>query len=838
MSDTWQALTDTQALKELAGLRGIAPSVRCLEILPQQTTKTKVYHVRQNQQIYLWGVEMFQGGYDCVEIKKINNDGTETYEKLGGKYISDFIENDKMVYNNNLIEYPSFSDFWSEPFLIDTIDEDGTDKKIIKSNFHRCFVFPNEGFYKIILNERLNPQTGEFGFVADYSQPQYKPISLIFSRNKSSTDSGEDSGERAPIQRVLTDGEFRRQIIIRVIGENNDIITNTPLTTVTKDLGSKKLSKGELVTGSVPNPNFSITDVYPKRTIFKNGIIKTDLWDTNSVFDYTQNNAPAGTRQVSYDNISQLYFLFNLDPILDTQLDTFTNTPDLEYHPLNRHLYIGKKKSNNGEYFSSTTFRNGTTNNFADSTEIEGSELKIINMRNLIIENVTFIGSDHGADGNSSRSFPYRSSNPNQTITFNNALIDISGSILRNCTFIGSGHGFFTNQTYREVKTGFITDGSVVENCKFINTSFLTGISCDGLLVKNCTWESPVRRSSPSVISIYGGDSNCFMGNTFKCLGRSFFLDAAGPIVNNCTIRCTTMLHGNHHTAGEILVIDQPQLSGYGGSGFFKGVGGDTRKWITCGYMSILNSVNSGGTSSYSISSYFAGCKLNFCAFNADDVGGTFYLRGVNAGINSLRRDDVSGSIIEDSTGRYADFSFACEYNVYMHNYSYTMTSSLFLGPNANYNRILNCVFGNPASLVSTFSSYPYVSASYYTFGSLFSLANSGENTTTSDTSGPISNLVNNCVIVDNADQFFKPKLSWIPINHSEYYGPRSSTQNGFKLNIFKYRTDTGAGAPDDGEFPSGLSNTELMNRLNGLNDAAEKENVLHNLTKISLRHT
>ena len=832
MSDTWQALTDIQALKELAGLRGIAPSVRCLEKLPQQSTKTKVYHVRQNQEIYLWGVEMFQGGYDCVEIKKINNDGTETYEKLGGKYINDFIGNDKMVYNNGLTEYAPFSDFWSEPFLIDTIDEDGSDKKIVKSNFHRCFVFPNEGFYKIILNERLNPQTGEFGFVADYNQPQYTPTSLIYCRDKSST----DSSDRAPLQRVLTDGEFRREIIIRVMGENKDIVTNTDLTTITKDLGSKKLSKSELVTGSsapnpnTPNPSFSITDIFPNRTIFKNGIIKTNLWDTSLVFDYTSYGAPSGTRQVTYDGISQAYFLFNLQPTLDSQLSTFTNTPDLEYHPLNRLLYIGNKKSNNGEYFPSTTPRNGTSNNFANSTEITNSELKIVNMRNLIIENVTFIGSDHGADGGSFRTFFYRLQNSNQTIIANTALIDISGSILRNCTFIGMQGSFFNNPAYNRDKN-FITDGCVVENCKFINTSFLTSMSCDGVLVKNCTWESPVRRASPSVISLYGGDSNCFMGNTFKCLGRSFFLDAGGPMVNTMIIRCTTMLHGNHHTAGEILTIDQPQSGSTAGTGFrYNGQDCDTKSWIVSGFMSLLNSTNSGAAGSYCLDSYFAACKLNLCAFNTSDKGSLFYLYGVNSGsgFNSFKQT-------EDATGRYSDSSRPCEYNVYMHNYVYRSAGQIRLFSNVNYNRILNCVFGNSEASTIAWEAYSTIGNSIFTYGYWLTISNAISGTTTSNTSTPISNLINNCVLVDHTDQMFKPKLSWDPINHNEYYGSRNENLNGFKLNIFKYRSDTGMGSPNDGEFPSGLSNTELMNKLNGV---TEKENVLHNLTKISLRHS
>jgi hypothetical protein len=83
MADTWKAYTDTQALKELAGLRGIAPSVRFLEKRPQGASKEKIYHVRQNELVYLWGVEMFQGGTDCITIDMINSDGSFTPYKSG-----------------------------------------------------------------------------------------------------------------------------------------------------------------------------------------------------------------------------------------------------------------------------------------------------------------------------------------------------------------------------------------------------------------------------------------------------------------------------------------------------------------------------------------------------------------------------------------------------------------------------------------------------------------------------------------------------------------------------------------------------------------------------------
>jgi hypothetical protein len=654
----------------------------------------------------------------------------------------------------------------------------------------------------------------------------------------------------APLQRIITDGEFRREIIIRVIGENKDIITNTPFNRVVKNLPTKSLLKSDLLDGSgKPITNVSITDqshiTGPTHFKGNNAVIRSQMWDTNITFNYTSNGAPTGTRQISYDNISQQYFLFNLDTILDTNLTTFTNTSDLEYYPLNRHLYIGNKKRNNGDPNNSTVLRNGTSKNFSQSVEDPNSELKIINMRNMIIENVTFIGSDHGTTGGSFRSFTYRLNGTTQKIT-GNALIDISGSIIRNCTFIGIGTSFMYNNTYNNTGSAFVTDGCVVENCKFINTSFLESMSCDGVLVKNCIWESPVRRASPSVVSTYGGDSTCYMGNTFKCLGRSFFLDAGGPLINTCIIRCNTMLHGNHHTAGEILTIDQPQSGSLIGSGF----SGpdyyytsprippspnpvDSKSWVVSGFMSLLNSCSSSDAGSYCMDSYFARCKLNLSAFNTTDKGSLFYLYGKNikTGFNSFKGQN-------DNTGRYEDSSIWCEYNVYMHNYIYRTTGQIFLSVNSNYNRILNCVFGNSQTTPISYNTYTTATNSVYTFGYFIVLGNTGDNSRIANECSPISNLINNCVLVDHADQFYKPKLSWEQINNFEYYGPRNTTfpptsgqvtRNGMTINILEYRTDTDKSY--NGEFPSNLTTQDLLSRLN------QEKNVMHNLTKISLRH-
>ena len=829
----WKAYTDTQALKELAGLRGVAPSVRFLEKRPQSSIKEKIYHVKENTPIYLWGVEMFQGGYDCVTIHKINSDGSLTLYKDSGGSIDNFLNKDKIVYNFNLTEYPSFDDFWSDPYLVNYIaggdttnTTDDEIKKIVKSNFHRCFVFPTgtEGYYKITLNERLNPFTGTTGFIADYTESQYAPVTDMISKsyfpwvysddlsyatnsviNTTPKFSNLSSDERntghtsPPIQAVRTECEFRREIIIRVINEAKDIVDGT--TTINRRIincNPGLLNKFQpIIQPIVDGGKNKLGPFYIKgnntfiggKEVFDND---NRILYTNSVtgINTVRNVFPSPFMTVGYDADTLR--------IMNTDLEDLYFDSNMEYAPIQKEIYVGSQV-NNGT-LSGTSTQNGVTNpyNLSNNNNDSGlRKLKIINARNSIIENLNFFG----ADGNLTASEPrFRGPNPwwigaNSSTNYNDryqvryATIDLSGSIIKNCVFEGdSVPAIMFRSTQYGIYGRFIFDGCTFENCTFKRCSFLANVSGVGILIKNCKFEKAPKTGSisDSTFAVYSTDSVCIMGCNFQDLGRTMFLEPQGPITNNIVIRCADSRKSNQHTAGEGITVDATNEGGVqwtNTNGFASTDQID--KYLVCGNIFIFNESSYSSGANLLLSSYNATTKLNLSAFTTHFNDPGCYLK-----------------IAPGSIGNW--------YNVYMHNYSYgTVTKILELTDKSDYNRYLNCIYQGIPGGANTFGNYMAVPNTVYGNGSQIQISGS-----------PKGNLVNNCSIVDFLDKIQYPNPSWLPLNDSGDNGFYGNQTSGFK-----YANST------TGEFHKNLSDSQLQTKLNN------NENIINNLTKIGLRH-
>ena len=140
----WKAYDTLSCLREPAGLRGVAPSIRFNEPITGLGNR-EVMHVPTSEDFYLWGVEMFSKGIDCVKITYITTSGSAEVIKDGGSYISAYKGKSYMAFSSasaNISEKLPFEDFWEEPYLVNKNDE-----KIIKSNFFRSFNFSTPGYY-------------------------------------------------------------------------------------------------------------------------------------------------------------------------------------------------------------------------------------------------------------------------------------------------------------------------------------------------------------------------------------------------------------------------------------------------------------------------------------------------------------------------------------------------------------------------------------------------------------------------------------------------------------------------------------------------------------------
>jgi len=793
----WSAYTDSQALKELAGLRAVTPSVRFLEKLPTSPTKQKMYHVRQDELIYLSGVEMFQDGTDCVSITKIESDGTETELASGGATISTFLNLKKKIHHISIHEYPPFEDFWVEPYLVDNAS-----KQIVKSNFFRAFKFLDEGYYRITLDERLNPLTGSTGFVANYLSGHYQqpqsPNFIVRSKindlvtktwiedptqgtvgttvttwegypNTAQYTTLSDSIP-APIQAIRIEGELKREIVIRVISKNKDIVTGNAITRrIINAIPGK--SNTSIVVGGGITPG----SVYYKGngTFF----IQNERWDTSTVI---QNAARVQNGFYDYASFNPFFYT---GAVTNGQLEDLyiDSDMDMELLPISRKIYVGGK-INNGLTTSGTNYGSSTPFNIltdSDNSIVtdELRKIKIINLRNSIIENITFIGGD---DGNEcSVKLPPYQYNQDFTQTHpvtgqhlvRTATIDLSGSVIKNCTFIGQ-NGFssmgFENGRYT-VTSRFLFDGCVFENCKFISTPILMGQRYVGILYKNCTFENKSRSFEPSNNGIYEGDAICYMSCNWNTLGRFMFIEDQGSVANTTIIRCHEKCRGMFGNAGESITVDQYQTPRSSKEGHIWGL--DTEYWCVRLNLCLMNET-SFSPSNLLFASFYAKTQFNLSAFNTSyNTSAGLQLRGNN--LNAENYTATSGSLdlvnnfIPNGAGsgtirnttRTNNFARCNNYNVYMHNED-NFTGNVFIDLQAgsNWNRFLNCTWKNGLTGTNySFGSYPTVPFTSYGGTYAFTVPSSPINSIVN----PVSNLINNCAMVGYNDQNFRPNLPY-----------------------------------------------------------------------------
>lgn len=922
MADTWKAYTDTQALKELAGLRGVAPSVRFLEKRPQGGSKEKIYHVRQNELVYLWGVEMFQGGTDCITIDMINSDGSFTNYKSGGKPITDFISADKMTYNFGLIEYPGFDDFWEDPYIVNYIaggnttnTNDDEIKKIVKSNFFRAFVFPNEGYYRIVLDERINPLTGSSGFVANYNDDQYTPLTNYYARswmgstlnnsplgmkgaNSANTQSDNpfrnmnDDPTAAPIQSIRTESEFKREIIIKVISSNKDIVDSSNITrrniTFSSGYNYNDNIQATSVNGKI---TFGALNVqgnnahFASRRFFRPLEFGTYAQASNVKYiSYLSGNDIAAYGNEGWKGLFNRGY--NSEPsnikIMNSDLEFLYADSNMEYAPISRDLYVGGKL-NNGSTTDNNN-RNNTTNNYSSSTNEDFRRLRIINARNSIIENLNMYSNTFGL-GTGEPNFL----GPNNWWIYSNssgdyntsgrgyvhkAIVDLSGSIIRNCTFEGmlfNALGMFTDTNNQS----FIVDGCTFENCTFKGANLLQGFNGVGVLIKNCKFEQIPKNCTRSddLIRFYNTHSVCMMGCSVEHQGRFIEMIANGPFTDNIIIRCFDKRRSGQMQAGEGITIDAS--NSYSASSNFSGT------WPNISYsMSVTltqygsnegfsqdekirtsqfngnlclmnNSIMSSGAS-ISLHGFIAKGKLNLSAFTNHHYDPGHYLFGRKI----------------DTTASNSDTNIWWHYNVYMHNYSFGGCQGIDFRPNAENNRFLNCVFENPGYVGLDYGNFTNPATSDSTPKRFIYQMSGIEGSIDNSSASPTKNLLNNCIIINYNEKLTKESYEsnyWYRNEFSRYgnyglYGQRGVDPVGSNrfVKYFKFADDTnsrgsyptynssaessngGYGYQVDPTtksprpstiFPNNETDAQLAARLSG------GENVIHNLTKIGERY-
>lgn len=513
---TWQCYNDKMSLRELAGIRGIAPSVKFNYNSNGESGNDFIYHIPSNEKVYLWGVELFSNGYDCVEIYRVEEDGTELKIKNAGFGISNFDNSRYFEYkfdSVSIYEHPSFEDFWNDPYLIKK-----DQNKILKSNFFRCFSFANDGIYKIVLDERYNPDYLDSSFLpVDYgSEDKFNGNLLVYDNIATDSAAG------------IEDGAFRRVIYVKVITRLKDIVKEKVLNRIVK-----KVSPGYI-----------------------------DLYDKNEYEKLAINNFS----EFSSYTISGFRSYFIKNKFINGGF-VFFETSELNSNISEEDL-IEFEESYKPVY----------TQNFNSPSFVPGN--KYLYCRNLLVENCIFSNNIYSNKSLFFYEQEHLNSSIRNTNDGYGPVYDLRGSIFINCHFINDAHSMlsesnidgcvfdncvFENCSFSEIKSS----GILFKNCQWKGASYShlseeLGMICgESNCVMGCSFEYTgkvfnFKSWQPIYNSIF--IRNCSYGTDRVGLGGDIFsasnLSADGGInINSGFYNNISIMNSHTKSSGSFISI-------------------------------------------------------------------------------------------------------------------------------------------------------------------------------------------------------------------------------------------------------------------------------------------
>lgn len=239
-------------LRNLAGLRSVAPSIRYIDGEEQ----SEAYAVHMNESIYLWGCEMAPLSGDCITISYRPPGGTRFEEVKFPIYQSEYgvvIENNsKKIHGSpNLpLEISKNPDYYSSYFnnelVLKEVTPPGSNDaenmfvkfgesspiEVIRQNFVRCFRFLKPGYYKITLNESSSALYRQISNEYPISNPDDQ-VNYEDYLTKSSGPWIASDGLNDDYKKVL-----KKTIIVNCV-DNFDIITDNSYKNLEFDIDSQ-----------------------------------------------------------------------------------------------------------------------------------------------------------------------------------------------------------------------------------------------------------------------------------------------------------------------------------------------------------------------------------------------------------------------------------------------------------------------------------------------------------------------------------------------------------------------------------------------------------------------
>ena len=559
-SEFWDASRWRTMCQELSGLRGLSPAVHFRNSANDNNTSLsvaddRIFRIHTHNRIYVWGVEMYAGGYDTIRIYWRSDAPDSSWSldsgwkliKGAGAYCTDSFN----IANNNPSSNPnngtpeealagtgtglhfpqstpdpsgitssgnsSFYDNWLVEMLHSgniygmagpspSYDSGGKSYTTKASNFLRCFMFLKEGYWKIVLDETASkwyiPNDGDppdvhsnwFNANGRLSAVDYVSNPVLYGSMPGHVDSSKNLQVSSTGVRYRS--SFTKTLNIQSFKPEKDLVTEDTFT-----------SQSTTLTSNILNNDYVVTRPYTRVAGYGaqwGGSLNNDVIYKDIRFIKTQNSSGQ---------------------------DGTIGNPDTSV--------IGPS-----ERFSNVEWR--YTNNFIKRT---------INRRHLYLDGVT-ISSDQKAtyiwDTTPTTVNADAPANPFAGISglAKGWLVDFRGSVFKNCTFKNVIIGSSSQSCW---------SGCSFVNCKFSNCS--VSVNGDSILFAECSFYG----CAPDNYSMFGSESltSCaIISCQFISNDRTLsFESIKGPVSDNLFWRNIFDGSVNSNGGSELIVVSFPQYN-------------------------------------------------------------------------------------------------------------------------------------------------------------------------------------------------------------------------------------------------------------------------------------
>lgn len=560
-NDFWDASSWRRMCREMSGIRGIAPAIHIHNNTndsnsSQNVKDDRIFRIHTHSRIYVWGVEMYAGGYDTVKIywrsdppdADWNLDENWKLIKGAGIFFEDqfFIDVNDSSTNKGTPENeldisemglhfpqsnplpdgtehnpdPPFSvdnkDFYKN-WLVEVkhsgfmqgkvagpnpkLDSNGRAYHTLSSNFLRTFIFLKEGYWKIVLDETMSPYYNE-----NIESPKSSNIDLNWF---------ETEARMSP-----------------VVYENNlNMYGSLPgQVDYDKNLAVEKTGKRYR---SCFTREINIQSFYPDKDLI-NG----------AIFSRTFKTMDPG-KIVSEPLVSEPY------------VKVTGYGSQWEKDSSNNNKFIKTKNSSSqdgtqGYPYTTEIFEYERSSNFEWRYTPEFKK-QVINRRHLFLDGVSIISNQDAVEfWENEPTFVH----PNEAVNnFKNFpglskgwIVDFRGSIFKNCIFknIIIGNSPYSNWS-----------GCSFVNCKFYNCC--VSVNGDSILFDNCYFEG----GAPNNLDVFNScsfTSSAVISSQFININRPFIFTAnKGPISDNLIWRNVFDDNSLQSNESEMFVVEFPK---------------------------------------------------------------------------------------------------------------------------------------------------------------------------------------------------------------------------------------------------------------------------------------